>query len=314
MRLLIVSPAQLREDGRPLRVRKTFIAPLSIFLLAGLTPKPWDVEIVNDYTDDVDYNRPYDLVAITVTTLHSARGFQIADAWRRRGTKVVIGGFHATLFPEETSRHADAIVIGEAELVWTDVLADAAAGRLKPRYRAERFSDLVDQPVPRYDLFNRHKFINEVLPVESTRGCPYDCDYCSVTQFYGRKYRFRPIDDVVRDIKATGARFIGFVDDNIAGHLRYSEQLFEALIPQKIFWMSQVSIRLADDERVLALSARSGFRYAIVGIETLDPENLAAVGKKKVNRVDEYVSKIKLFQKARHHRGGEPDVRFRQRR
>ncbi|MBZ0274382.1 B12-binding domain-containing radical SAM protein, partial [bacterium] len=297
MKVLLLSPAQLAADGKPLRVKRTFITPLSILLLAGITGREHDVAIANDYSEDIPYDEPWDAVGITTTTLHSARGYQIAAEFRKRGVPVVMGGFHPTLFTDEAMQHADAVCVGEAELVWPRVLDDIAAGRLQRVYKADRLVDLKDQPIPRYDLFKRGKYINYIMPVESTRGCPYDCDFCSVTQFYGRKYRFRPVADVVRDIRAAGTRFIGFVDDNIAGKMSYSAELFEALIPQKIFWMSQVSIRLADDERVLALAARSGFRYAIVGIETLDPKNLEAVGKKKVNRVEDYVEKTRMFKK-----------------
>jgi radical SAM superfamily enzyme YgiQ (UPF0313 family) len=297
MKLLLVSPAQLTEEGKPLRVKKTFIIPLSIYLLAGLTPKDWDIELVNDYTDDIDYDGGYDLVGITATTLHSERGFQIAAEFKKRGTKVVIGGFHPTLFPDIVKEHCDAIVIGEAELVWKRVLEDAAKDALQPVYKADSLSELNDQPVPGYEYIKKSKYINDIMPVECTRGCPYNCEYCSVTQFYGNKYRHRPVEQVVRDIKACGSRFINFVDDNIAGKASYAKELFEALSPLNLFWVSQVSIRLADDEKLLALSAKSGFRYAIIGIETLDESNLAAMGKKKVNRVEEYVAKTKMFRK-----------------
>ncbi len=297
MKLLLVSPAQLTDEGKPLRVKKTFLIPLSIYLLAGLTPKDWEIELVNDYTDDINYDGGYDLVGITATTLHSERGFQIAAEFKKLGTKVVMGGFHPTLFPDVVREHCDTIVIGEAELVWAQLLEDAAKDALKPVYKADHLSELNDQPIPGYELIKKGKYINDVMPVECTRGCPHNCEYCSVTQFYGNKYRHRPIDQVVRDIKACGSRFIGFVDDNIAGKLAYSAELFETLIPLNLFWMSQVSIKLADDEQVLALAGRSGFRYAIIGIETLDERNLAAMGKKKVNRVEEYVAKTKLFRK-----------------
>jgi radical SAM superfamily enzyme YgiQ (UPF0313 family) len=297
MKLLLVSPAQLHDANTPLHRKKAFLIPLSVYLLAGLTPREWDVEIVNDYTDDIPFDGDHDLVGITTTTLHSARGYQLAARFREQGKPVVLGGFHPTLFPDEARSHADSIVCGEAELVWQNVLADAAAGSLQPIYKADRLCDMKDLPVPRYDLIEQKKYLNNVYPAESSRGCPYNCDYCSVTQFYGNKYRLRPPEDVARDIKASGSRFIGFVDDNIAGDLEYSRRLSEALIPLKIFWMSQVSIRLADDETALALAARSGYRYAVIGIETLDPANLAAVRKGKVNKVEDYVEKTRLFRK-----------------
>jgi len=295
--LLLVSPAQKQDDGTPLRVKRTFTIPLSIYLLAGLTPDEWNVKVQNDYTDEIDYNGDYDLVGVTATTLHSARAYEIAAGFRERGKKVVMGGFHPTLFTDEAREKADTIVVGEAELVWKQVLEDAQNGNLQPMYKADRFCDLIDQPVPRYDLIDLKKYINPVIPVEFSRGCPYNCDFCSVTHFYGHKYRFRPPEEVVRDLKATGSRFYFFIDDNIAGKLDKSAELFEAMIPLKGFWTSQVSIKLADDERILALSAKAGYRYALIGIETLNPDNLTEVGKRNVNRVEEYVDKTKLFKK-----------------
>ena len=297
MKVLLASPAQLQNDGTPLKTKKSFVIPLSVYLLAGLTPKNWDIEIINEYTTDVPFYQHYDLVGITASTIHSQRGFEIAREFRSHGVKVVMGGFHPTLFTDEVQQHCDAVVVGEAEMVWEQVLDDAINDRLLPRYQADDFHDLKGLPLPRFDLIDKKKYMNDIMPVESTRGCPFNCDFCSVTQFYGRRYRHRPIHDVIRDVKATGSIFFNFVDDNIAGKMVYAEQLFEAIVPLKVFWMSQASIGLADDERILALSARSGFRYVIIGIETLDESNLEAVGKRKVNRVEEYVAKTKLFKK-----------------
>jgi radical SAM superfamily enzyme YgiQ (UPF0313 family) len=297
MKLLLVSPGQLQNDGTPLRRKKAFLIPLSVYLLAGMTPREWRITIANDYTDDIPYDGDWDLVGVTATTLHSRRGYRIAKEFRARGKKVVMGGFHPTLFPTEAREHADSLVLGEAEMIWANVLADAQRGALQPTYQADRLCDMQAQPVPRYDLIEQRKYLNNVFPAESTRGCPYNCDYCSVTQFYGNKFRYRPPDQVARDIKASGSRFIGFVDDNIAGKLDAAADLFETLAQLKIFWMSQLSIRLADDERVLALASRSGLRYAVIGIETLDAANLESVSKKRVNAVEEYEARTKLFKK-----------------
>jgi radical SAM superfamily enzyme YgiQ (UPF0313 family) len=297
MKLLICSPAQLNADGTIFKVKKSFFIPLSVYLLAGLTPNEWEIDVVNEYSADIPFSGNYDLVGISASTLHSRRGFEIAAEFRKRGVKVVMGGFHPTLFPQETQEHCDSLVMGEAEPIWDRMLEDAAKGQLKPTYQAENFSDLSDQPVPRYDMIDKRVYMNDIMPVESSRGCPFNCDFCSVTQFYGNRYRYRPVKDVIRDIKATGSRFCNFVDDNIAGKISYSEELFEAMVPLNVFWMSQVSIKLADHERVLALAAKSGYRYAVLGLETLDESNLESVGKKNVNRVAEYVSKTRLFKK-----------------
>ncbi len=297
MNLLLIAPAQLGDNGEPIKTKQVFMIPLTPYLLAGLTPPEWQVRIVHEYTDEIPFDSTFDLVGITVTTLHSKRAYQIAERFRDAGVKVVLGGFHPTLFPDEAEKHADAIILGEAEQVWAKVLGDAAAGRLQKRYRADCLHDLQVLPVPRYDLVNLKHFRISVFPVEFSRGCPYNCDYCSVTQFYGHKHRVRPPEQVVRDIRATGSRFIGFVDDNIAGSLDRAAELFEAMIPMNIRWSTQVSLRLADNPEMLALAYRSGLRYVIVGIETLDPQNLASVNKLTVNQIAQYIPKIRLFQK-----------------
>ena len=297
MKLLLIAPAQLRDNGEPIKSKQAFMIPLTPYLLAGLTPPEWKVHIVHEYTEEIPFGGDFDLVGITVTTLHSKHAYQIAQRFRDGGTRVVLGGFHPTLFPDEAENHADALMLGEAEQVWEKLLADAASGKLQKRYQADCLHDLQVLPVPRYDLVNLKHFRIAVFPVEFSRGCPYNCDYCSVTQFYGHKHRVRPPEEVVRDIKATGSRFIGFVDDNIAGSLDRAAELFEAMVPLNLRWSTQVSLRLADNPEVLALAARSGLRYAIVGIETLDPHNLESVNKLSVNQVAQYIPKIRLFQK-----------------
>jgi radical SAM superfamily enzyme YgiQ (UPF0313 family) len=297
VKLLLIAPAQLRDNGEPIKSKQAFMIPLTPYLLAGLTPPEWEVRIVHEYTEEIPFEGDFDLVGITVTTLHSKRAYQIARRFRDGGVTVVLGGFHPTLFPDEAEKHADALMLGEAEQVWETLLADAASGRLQKRYRADCLHDLQVLPVPRYDRVNLKHFRIPVFPVEFSRGCPYNCDYCSVTQFYGHKHRVRPPEQVVRDILATDSRFIGFVDDNIAGSLDRAAELFEAMIPLNLRWSTQVSLRLADNPEVLALAARSGLRYAIVGIETLDPQNLASVNKLSVNQVAQYIPQIRLFQK-----------------
>ncbi|MBZ0272298.1 B12-binding domain-containing radical SAM protein [bacterium] len=297
MKMLLLNPAQMPDNGRPLKVKKAFVIPFSVYMLAGQTPSDWDIEIANDYTDEIDYDGDYDLVGITLSTIHSRRGYQIAAEFKKRGRTVVMGGFHATLFTDEALQHADAVVSGEAEYVWPALLEDFKAGRLQRLYKADRYHDLRDLPPPRYDLINPKRYMVNVYPAETSRGCPFACNYCSVTEFYGQKYRVRPPADVVRDVLASGSRFITFVDDNVAAHLTRASAIFEALVPHKIYWMSQVTIRLADHEPTLALAARSGFRYAIVGLETLDRSNLEAVRKTRVNKVEEYVDRVKLFRK-----------------
>ena len=168
MKVLLVSPAQLQDDGIPLKVKKVLAIPLSLYLIAGYTPKEWDVEIVNDYCETISYEGNYDLVGISMNTMHSSRGYEIARRYREKGCPVVLGGFHPTLFPEEAERYADAIVLGEADLLWKKVLEDASSGRLQARYQADRLSDLQNLPIPRYDLINKknHQIVQEYIQLK----------------------------------------------------------------------------------------------------------------------------------------------------
>ncbi|MCZ7582591.1 MAG: radical SAM protein [Deltaproteobacteria bacterium] len=234
MRMLLLNPAQM-INGRPLKVKKAFVIPYPVYMIAGQTPSEWTIDVANDYTDDINYDGDYDLVGITLSTIHSVRGYQIAEEFRKRGKTVVMGGFHATLFTDEALQYADAVVAGEAEYVWPQLLEDFKAGRLKKLYKAEKLPRPQDLAPPRYDLINRKRYMVDVMPAETSRGCPFACNYCSVTEFYGQKYRVRPPRDVVRDVRSTKTRFISFVDDNVAANKAKAAELFEELIPGKDF-------------------------------------------------------------------------------
>ena len=229
-------------------------------MLAALTPPEYEVRLVSEAVHEIPYDEPWDLVGITTMGSGIVGSWRIADEFRRRGRQVVLGGIGATLLGEAGSRaHADSVVLGEAEELWTQVLADFGAGRPQPVYRAARPPSLEQLPVPRYDLLDRRK-LGQWLPVQATRGCPFTCDYCSVTSFFGQRYRKRPVAEVVRDVRAAkrqGVRRIAFIDDNIAVDWDYCAALWEALIPERITWMSQCSLHLADRPELLRLARRS---------------------------------------------------------
>jgi radical SAM superfamily enzyme YgiQ (UPF0313 family) len=202
----------------------------------------------------------------------------------------VIGGIAATLLgPEASLQHADAVVLGEAEEIWPRVVRDAQAGRLAPTYRAERPPPIETLPLPRYDLMSGAR-LGRWRPVQATRGCPFTCDYCSITAFFEQRYRKRPVDQVLRDVRAAkraGSRFIAFIDDNIGVDWSYAQALWEALIPEKIIWISQCSLHIAERPEMLALARRSGCRLLSFGIESTSPESLA-IHDKAWNRPERY--------------------------
>lgn len=251
--------------------------PLSLPLLAGMTPRDVDVRLLDENVEQVDLDAPADWVAITCMTASAPRAYQIADAFRLRGIPVVIGGIHPTVLPDEAGGHADAVVVGEAESVWQEVLNDLARGRLKPRYQSPDHPDLTGLPQPRRDLLRRHRYLT-VNVVQTGRGCPNACSFCTVSAIFGTRHRFRPVAEVIEEIRPLRG-WIGFVDDNIVGHARRAKELFEALIPLNIRWVGQGDLSMAKDPELLSLAARSGCQAMFIGLESLSQENLRAMRK-----------------------------------
>src|SRR4030042_4128311 len=187
--------------------------PLVLPLLAGLTPKDVNVRLIDENVEEADVDAPTDLVAMTCMTASAPRAYALCDAFRERKIPVVIGGIHPTVMPDEAALHADAVIIGEAEPVWDEVLKDFGANRLKPRYGYDGHIALGGFPFPRRDLLMARRYLT-INVVQTARGCPNDCSFCTVSAVAGRKYRFRPIDEVIEEIRMLSG-WIGLVDDNI---------------------------------------------------------------------------------------------------
>jgi radical SAM superfamily enzyme YgiQ (UPF0313 family) len=274
-RLLIIAPAWSQGWwGRG----KVLAPPLVLPLLAGLTPPEVEVRLVDENVEPVDVKSAADWVAITCMTASAPRAYVIADAFQERGIPVVMGGIHPTVLPDEAAAHADAVVIGEAEPVWREVLADLAAGRLRPRYKHDGYPDLSGLPRPRRELLQVERYLTTNI-VQTARGCPNGCSFCTVSTVSGRQYRFRPVPEVVEEVRSLSSGWVGFVDDNIAGHARRAKELFEALIPLKRRWIGQADVTMARDPELLSLAARSGCQAMFVGLESLSQENLRATHK-----------------------------------
>lgn len=303
MRILIVYPTKLDASGAPIRYRKAFLPPLAPALLAGLTPSTDQVEVVNDIAQDVDVEAAYDLVAITAMTAQSQRGYAIADAFRRRGVPVVIGGIHATVLPDEASKHADAVAVGEVDDIWREILDDFRRGKPKPLYRADTLP-LLDKPVvPRFDAMDLRIYPKPrgrrwpMLPIFTTRGCPYACDFCSVSDHYGRRFRVKPIEHVLAEIDAIRGEFYFFVDDNIVGLPDYSRELFRALIPKRVRWLSQASTTMLKHPDLIELAARAGCEMLFLGVESVNAESLRGV-RKSFNKPEAYGELFARLRKA----------------
>jgi radical SAM superfamily enzyme YgiQ (UPF0313 family) len=264
---------------------------LTLPVLASLTPPDIEVLITEEEIEDIVYKSHVDLVGISYLTPMAPRAYEIADEYRRRGAKVVLGGIHASALPEEASQHADAVVIGEAENVWVPLIGDFRANRLKKFYRSAEFSDLRGLPTPRRDLLKEGMTFSP-YSIQTTRGCPFGCHFCSVSRFFGATFRYRPVEEVVREIESTDKKNWLFIDDNIVGHQPYAKKLFSELIPLGIKWGGQSTMLLAENDELLKLAGKSGCAGLFIGFESLDEMNLQHANK-GFNKIRDYGECIK---------------------
>ncbi len=290
MHLLLVSPS--REAGK--KVTNGFkFSQLTLHVLASLTPPDVEVSAIDEDVADVDLSNHYDLVGITCMTATARRAYQLGDLFRARGSKVVLGGIHPTVLPQEAIAHADAVVIGEAEGCWGALIEDLRQGRMQKFYRSE-FPDLGCAPLPRRDLGIDRTVFNTV-GLETTRGCPYNCEFCSVTDFYGPHIRHRSVANVVKDVKRSGSKLFLITDDNVNGHPAYSKELFRALAPLGITWVGQSSIKLAQDRELLELCRKSGCAALFFGLESVSANGMQSL-RKSYHSIEETEEAIRIIQ------------------
>jgi radical SAM superfamily enzyme YgiQ (UPF0313 family) len=268
------------------------IPPFSLMVLAALTPPEFDVTIVDENVEEIKFDCDFDIVGITLLTFSALHGYEIADKFREKGVKVVLGGIHATVLPEEAAQHADAVVIGEAEGIWSQVLADAKGGMLKKYYRSKAYCNMRGLPIPRRDLLAKKRYLTTNL-IQTTRGCPNWCSFCSVHAIAGKAYRRRPIPEVISELETFSNPVAVFVDDNIVGSHSYAKKLFQAMIPLKIKWWGQATLSITEDDELLELAAKSGCKILVIGFESLSKANIKAIGKEKTNKVSNYEEAVK---------------------
>ncbi|MGA9725056.1 MAG: hypothetical protein WBQ86_21550, partial [Candidatus Binatus sp.] len=195
-KILLVQPTTVHLDGTPHKTRWRLIMGLMIPLMAGLTPDEYDVTLCDERLEEINFDGGWDLVGMTTTIGASLRAYQLGDEFRKRGIPVVFGGFHATLQTEEALHHCDAVVKGEADLVWPELLQDWRDGKLKQIYKADKVHDLKNLPRPRHELLKLNRYLFKAVPVQASRGCPYRCSFCEIPVFYDGAYRTRPIEDI----------------------------------------------------------------------------------------------------------------------
>jgi len=263
---------------------------LGLLTIAACTPPEHEVVVRDEYLAPLDYDEPADLVAISAKTSCVARAYEVAAEYRRRGRTVVLGGIHASLRPEEALEHVDCIVTGEAEALWPKVLADHARGALQPRYDADGFPPMDAIPYPRWDQLDHRAFLFH--QIQTTRGCPFQCRFCSVPDISGQAFRFKPVEHVVGELRslptngalASRMKTVYMVDDNFISRTRYTKELLEALVPMRRKgevpdWSAETTLNVAKDEALLDLFREAGCTTLIIGFESISQATLESMNK-----------------------------------
>lgn len=274
MKVTFIVPAIGKKPGQ--RYIGTWkMEPLTIAALQAVTPGDVHTELFDDRIELIDYDTPTDLVAIPVETYTARRAYDIAARFRARGVPVVLGGYHATLAPDEATGHADAIMVGNAEDAWPSIIDDARAGHLKPRYSG---TVRADPPAPDKRIFAGKKYLPVGL-VETGRGCQHVCEFCAISGFYHRRYHPRPVADIVADLAASPHRYHFLVDDNLMGDRVHLVELAEAITPLKVMWAGQGTLDIAKDPALLRTLKRSGCELILIGFESLEEASLKQMRK-----------------------------------
>ncbi len=291
MKILLISPT---IDVSKRTNKGLMIPQLALYILQGLTPPEHEVKIIEEETEDIDLDQECNLVAISCMTANAPRAYELCQEFKKRDKTVILGGVHPTILPDEALQHSDCVVVGEAEGVWKTLLTDFLNNNLKRKYHNPT-PDL-SKYVPKDFSKIIKKRMFSLVPIMTTRGCPYNCDFCCVTNLFGKKMRHIPVENVVRDIKESGAKNFMFLDDNIIGHPQYAKTLFEALKPLKIKWVGQASVSLlVRDSALMKLAAESGCRALFFGIESVSEEQLKSMHKaiKEIEHLESALKKIK---------------------
>ncbi|MFH1422272.1 MAG: radical SAM protein [Planctomycetota bacterium] len=288
MRILFVSPKiNSLDDCTPGWLR---IPQLALSILASLTPPEHEVRLVEEEDEAIPVDEHWDVVGLSTMTSTAPRAYELATMFRQNGAKVILGGIHPSVLPEEAMQFADAVVIGEAECIWNEVLHDVQHNQLKKIYRNWQ-PDISDSPPPlREKRHRKFSFIPYIMPIMFSRGCPNNCEFCCVHKVYGRRQRFIPVEKIVKDIENTGARRVLFLDDNIGGRRLYAKKLFEAITPLKLRWSGQASAQFILDDELYNAALRSGLEALFIGVESVEANVLRNIPKS--------LSSVALYERA----------------
>ena len=298
-KLLLINPVS-RRSGYLLSKFSTF-PPLSLAYVAAVTPSNWEVKIVDENFDTFVFEEA-DLVGITAFTSNVNRAYEISRMYRERKIKVVIGGIHASMLPDESLQFVDAVMVGEVEGVWERVIKDFENNQLSSMYIGLQIDLTKFKITPRHDLLHPDYFWHSV---QTSRGCPFNCYFCSVSKHLGKAYRQRKVQDVLEELEGIKSEYITFVDDNLIGYSPESKnramELFNGMTQRRLRkkWWMQTSINAADDERMIELAAQSGCMYVFIGFETISQGMLKDM-KKGINLkigVENYKKVVDKFRK-----------------
>ena len=293
MKILLISPTIDAEK----RTNKGLMMPqLALYILAGLTPSEHEVDIIEEEAGHVDLEQECNLVGISCMTANAPRAYELCHEFRKRGKTVVLGGVHPSILPDEALQYADCVVVGEAEGVWEILIQDFLNNNLKRKYH-DPLPDLKKYVPKDFSKIIKRRLFN-LFPIMTTRGCPYDCDFCCVSNLFGKKIRHIPIENIVRDIQESGAKNFMFLDDNIIGNSEYAKALFKAIKPLKIKWVGQASLSLlVSDDELLQLAAESGCKGLFIGIESVSEVQLKTM-RKAISEIELMERALKKIKKA----------------
>jgi radical SAM superfamily enzyme YgiQ (UPF0313 family) len=298
-KILFIQPTQYAVSGKLCKQKRINLPGLAFPLLAAYTPNHWEVELLIEVVDEINYNTKADIVAIGSMGHATFRGIEIAQEFRKRGATVVMGGYMASIAYEEAMKQVDSVIVGDAEIAYPLMLKDfEETGTVKPLYHYP-IHELKNLPVPRYDLLLKKK-IGAMLPVQAGRGCSFSCSFCSIACLYEGKYFFRPVDEVVRDImevKRLGFKRFYLIDDNIVSNPAYLRELCVRIKPLKMKWASQCAIHLAKNKDLLQVVRESGCDLMSFGVESISQDAIDSLNKPWLKAAD-HAGNMKILSQA----------------
>ena len=288
----LINPKTDSLTTRPLYFNRALYSPLAgLLAVAASIPRDrYEVVLTDENIETIDFDLKADLVGISAMTSYVNRGYEIADRFRERGIPVVMGGVHASFMPQEALRHCDAVVIGEVELVIGKLLDDLEEGTMRGTYKSDKLHPMVGMPMPRYDLLKKNRYVNRTF-VQTSRGCHQGCTFCAEPLMNGLKFRYRPIDEVVREMENCGERIISINDADFFGTPERPKELMRALKGRGLQWQAGVTSKLAQDDRMLELAAESGCTLLSIGFESISRATLTSVHK-HVNRPENFAALV----------------------